>query len=59
MAVDVSLESLRPIDRVKAAMWCVDRYGPTSEGKWELCNLAYIRFKRDRDATWFLLTWLR
>jgi hypothetical protein len=43
-------------DRRLAINWLIERYGPHGD-RWTLKNLEEIEFRKDRDATLFLLHW--
>lgn len=40
----------------EAIMWLFNRYGPAGDA-WTVDRLTYIKFKNDRDATFFVLKW--
>ena len=58
----VDLNNLKPgkidakVDRVKAINWLFETFGPAGD-RWSMRNLTYIDFKKDRDATLFILHW--
>jgi hypothetical protein len=39
-----------------AVKWLTDVYG-TDTNRWRLRELAYVDFRKERDATLFLLNW--
>lgn len=39
-----------------AYKWLVETYGPAGD-RWMMRDLTYIDFKKDRDASLFLLHW--
>ncbi len=43
-------------DRRQAVNWLYERLGPCGD-RWTLKDLKYIEFRKDRDASLFLLTW--
>ena len=55
--VDLDNIGVKQIDKSKLINWCYDKYGPASEKRWNLCDLRYVHFANDRDATLFILTW--
>lgn len=42
--------------RLAAIEWLYNRYGPAGD-IWEIEQLTYVRFKNDKDATFFVLRW--
>jgi hypothetical protein len=42
--------------RREAVMWLYNKYGPAGD-VWDIDQLTYVRFKNDRDATYFILRW--
>jgi len=40
----------------KAINWVLDTWGPQGE-RWRIVDLAYLEFKKDRDASLFLVHW--
>jgi hypothetical protein len=53
----VDLNKIKTNDARKAINWLVQTYGP-SGSRWTLSNsLDYVEFRKDRDATLFLLHW--
>lgn len=52
----VNLSNLRTNDTRKAINWLVETWGPAGD-RWTLKDLSYVEFRKDRDATLFLLHW--
>jgi hypothetical protein len=53
----VDLNNIKTNDTRKAINWLIERYGPHGD-RWTLSNgLSYVEFRKDRDATLFLLHW--
>ena len=52
----VYLGNLRPDVKALPIWWLVERFGPSGD-RWTLRELAYVDFRKDRDADLFLLTW--
>ena len=44
------------IDRALAIRWLFDTFGPSGD-RWTMRNLTFVDFKKDRDATLFILHW--
>jgi len=44
------------LDRRQAVNWLLERLGPCGD-RWNMKELKYIEFRKDRDADLFLLTW--
>lgn len=42
--------------RLSAINWLYNRYGPAGD-VWVIDQLTYVRFKNDKDATYFILKW--
>jgi hypothetical protein len=55
--VDLERISLDYKQRLLAMTWCYDTFGPTSEGRWDLRELRYMKFQNPKDATFFILKW--
>lgn len=43
-------------DRRAAINWLFETFGPSGD-RWAIRNLTYVDFKKDRDATLFILHW--
>jgi hypothetical protein len=54
--VDLDKIGLDIPQRQKAVMWLFDRYGPAGD-TWKIDKLTYVKFKNDKDATFFILRW--
>jgi hypothetical protein len=52
----IDLSRFKKTDAFKAVMWLSETFGPQGD-RWVLKNLAQIEFRKDRDATLFLLHW--
>ncbi len=52
----VDLSKIKIKDPVRAIKWIVDTWGPAGD-RWMLKDLCYVEFKKDRDATLFLIHW--
>lgn len=58
----VKLSDLKPYknnpqtDRRQAINWLIERYGPHGD-RWTVKGLEEIEFRKERDATLFLLHW--
>ena len=52
----VYLGDLRPNKGYESVRWLTDVYG-TDTNRWKLRELAYVDFRKERDATLFLLNW--
>ncbi len=37
-------------------IWLYNTFGPSGD-RWKLIGLAYVEFRKDRDATLFLTAW--
>lgn len=44
------------VDRVNALRWLFDTFGPAGD-RWTVRGLTFVDFKKDRDATLFILHW--
>ncbi len=42
--------------RIAAVMWLYNKYGPAGD-IWSIDQLTYVKFKNDKDATFFILKW--
>ena len=40
--------------RHEAVNWLYEKYGPAGN-EWSIDKLTYVRFKNDKDATYFIL----
>ncbi len=53
----VDLDKIKTNDARKAINWLIETYGPHGD-RWTLSNgLKYVEFRKDRDATLFLIHW--
>lgn len=53
----VDLDNIKTNDARKAINWLIQTLGPHGD-RWTLSNgLKYVEFRKDRDATLFLLHW--
>lgn len=52
----VDLNKIKTNDSRKAINWLLQTYGPSGD-RWTLKDLSYVEFRKDRDATLFLLHW--
>lgn len=52
----VELSQLRTFETQQAIEWLRKTYGPHGD-RWKLISLARVEFKKERDATLFLLHW--
>jgi hypothetical protein len=52
----VDLRNIRTNDARKAINWLVQTYGAHGD-RWTCTDLTYVEFRKDRDATMFLLHW--
>ena len=43
------------IDRWRAVEWLFANYGPSDGSRWELEDLSRVKFRHDKDATYFCL----
>lgn len=54
--IRVNLNTIKTNDTRKAINWLLQTWGPPGE-RWSLKDLSYVDFRKDRDATLFLLHW--
>lgn len=54
--IKVDLSRIKANDPRKAINWLLQTWGPMGD-RWMLTDLTYIEFRKDRDATLFLLHW--
>ena len=54
--VRVNLSTIKTNDARKAINWLLETWGPMGD-RWVLKDLSYVEFRKDRDATLFLLHW--
>lgn len=53
----IDLSKLPKIKNLLSALeWLTKTYGPQGD-RWQLKNLSYIEFRKNRDADLFLLIW--
>ncbi len=52
----VDLNKIKTNDTRKAVTWLLHTFGPCGD-RWMLKDLSYVEFRKDRDATLFLLHW--
>lgn len=52
----VDLSKIKTNDTRKAVNWLLQTFGPCGD-RWTLKDLSYVEFRKDRDATLFLLHW--
>lgn len=52
----VNLNKLKVNDPRKAINWLLETWGPAGD-RWTLKDLSYVEFRKDRDATLFLVHW--
>lgn len=53
----VNLSNIKTNDTRKAINWLIQTYGPHGN-RWSIGkDLNYVDFKKDRDATLFLIHW--
>lgn len=52
----IDLSTIKVGDVPKAILWLVETWGPAGD-RWTLKNLSYIEFRKDRDASLFLIHW--
>lgn len=52
----VDLNKIKTKDISKAVNWLLQTFGPCGD-RWTLKDLSYLEFRKDRDATLFLLHW--
>lgn len=53
----VDLNTIKTNDVRKAVNWLIQTFGPHGD-RWTLSNgLNYVEFRKDRDATLFLIHW--
>ena len=52
----VKLDTLKIGDPRKAINWLIETWGPSGD-RWVCKDLSRIEFRKDRDATLFLLHW--
>lgn len=52
----VDLNKIKTNDTRKAVTWLLQTFGPCGD-RWMLKDLSYVEFRKDRDATLFLLHW--
>lgn len=55
-AISIYLGDLPYNKGYPAVRWLTDTYGPAGE-RWQLRELAYVDFAKERDATLFLTAW--
>lgn len=54
--ITVDLGNLKKGTGLEAINWLHKTFGP-SGNRWVLNTLAYVEFRKDRDATLFLAAW--
>lgn len=54
--IRVNLSKIKTNDARKAINWLIQTWGPCGD-RWTLKDLSYVEFRKDRDATLFLLHW--
>lgn len=54
--ITVNLGKIKTNDPRKAVNWLLETWGPPGD-RWTLKDLSYIEFRKDRDATLFLIHW--
>jgi hypothetical protein len=55
--IKVNLSTIKTNDARKAINWLLQTYGPCGD-RWTLSNgLDYVEFRKDRDASLFLIHW--
>lgn len=54
--VIVDLNKIKTNDPRKAINWLIETWGPHGD-RWTLKDLSRIEFRKDRDATLFLIHW--
>ena len=52
----VDLSKIKTNDPRKAVNWLLQTFGPCGD-RWTLKDLSYVEFRKDRDATLFLIHW--
>lgn len=52
----VDLNKIKTNDARNAINWLLKTWGPQGD-RWVLRDLSYVEFRKDRDATLFLLHW--
>ena len=52
----IDLRSSNAKVNFNAVEWLIRTFGPPGD-RWKLRDLTYIDFRKDRDATLFLLNW--
>lgn len=52
----VNLTRIKTNDARKAINWLVETFGPAGD-RWTLKDLSYVDFRKERDATLFLIHW--
>ena len=52
----VYLGDLRPNVKALPIHWLHEHYGPSGD-RWKLKDLAFVEFRKDRDADLFLIVW--
>lgn len=54
--IRVNLRNIKANDTRKAIDWLIKTWGPMGD-RWTLKDLSYVEFRKERDATLFLLHW--
>ncbi len=54
--IDLDKIGVEIAHRREAVLWLLDRYGPAGNA-WTVEKLTYVKFKNDKDATFFILRW--
>lgn len=54
--IRVNLGNIKTNDTRKAINWLIETWGPMGD-RWTLKDLSYVEFRKERDATLFLLHW--
>jgi hypothetical protein len=52
----VNLNNINTNDVRKAINWLYETWGPAGD-RWTLKDLTYVEFRKERDATLFLIHW--
>lgn len=52
----VNLAKIKTNDPRKAIDWLIQTWGPMGD-RWFLRDLSYVEFRKERDATLFLIHW--
>jgi hypothetical protein len=52
----INLNNIKTNDARKAVNWLYETFGPAGD-RWTMKDLTYVEFRKERDATLFLIHW--